>query len=207
MVANASQSAKRQEVLSVQLDREDVVLLIFEANERLFRKETFNGVTRLEKVLFLLLKETSFEGIGDFYQFTAHNFGPFSKEVYEAVDFLSSCGLISVREKSYPSYYAGAGEASLRNEIDASSEADEDQPVMATEKLFSLTDDGRKVAGIMREAVTRRRPQDIAELDRIMVRYANLPLNQLIRYVYGRYPKMTENSIHPEAQRVHQRNA
>jgi uncharacterized protein YwgA len=201
----AAKSPQTQpDVLSVQLDREDIVLLVLDANERLFRKQTFNGVTRLEKILYLLSKETSFEVIADFYGFKAHNFGPFSKEVYEAVDFLSSCGLIEVRDKSYQSYYAGVGEASLREEIDASSEGDNDDQltVTATEKLFSLTNDGRKVAQIMRKAVVQRRPTDIEELDRIMIRYANLPLNQLIRYVYGRFPEMTGNSIHPEAERL-----
>jgi hypothetical protein len=204
MPAKSPAANEKPEVESVQLDGEDIVLLILEANERLFRKENFNGVTRLEKILFLLLKETKFEGIADFYAFKAHNFGPFSKEVYEAVDFLESCGLIAVREKSYPSYYAGVGEASLLSEISASEDGDEEDPVTmnAKEKLFSLTTDGRKVAEIMREAVARRRPEDITELDRIMVRYSTLPLNQLIRYVYRRYPEMTGNSIHPEAQRL-----
>ena len=196
------------DVVSIQLDREDIVLLIFEANERLFRRESFNGITRLEKILYLLTRETSFEGVADFYPFKAHNFGPFSKEVYEAVDFLSSCDLITVREKSYASYYAEVGEASLREEIDASVDGDDDgQPSSAaTEKVFSLTGEGRKVAQIMREAVSRRRPTDIVELDRVMLRFANMPLTQLIRYVYGRYPESTVNSIHPEAQRVRSRS-
>jgi uncharacterized protein len=204
MSARNTDAKEGVDTLTVKLDREDIVLLVLDANQRLFRKEAFNGVTRLEKILFLLAKETSFEGVADFYQFKPHNFGPFSKEAYEAVDFLASCGLIEVRDKSYPSYYAGVGEASLREEIDASSEGDDDEQstVTATEKLFSLTDDGRKVAVIMRDAVKSRRPKDIEELDRIMIRYANLPLNQLIRYVYSRYPEMTGNSIHPEAERV-----
>ena len=191
------------DLASIKLDREDVVLLILDANEKIFHRESFNGITRLEKILFLLEKETSFEGIAEFYTFKAHNFGPFSKEVYEAIEFLSSCELISIREKSYASYYAGIGEASLREEIDASSDENENEEVVtATEKVFALTPQGRQVAEIMRAAVNRRRPKDIVELERILVRFANLPLNQLIRYVYTRYPEMTGKSIHPEAKRI-----
>ena len=191
------------DVASIHLDREDVVLLVLKANEELFQRESFNGITRLEKILFLIEKETDFEGIADFFVFKAHNFGPFSKEVYEAVDFLASCDLITIREKSYVSYYAGMGEASLREEIDASSDdGGSDNVIEATEKVFSLTPQGRKVADIMHAAVRRRRPKDIAELERILVRFVNLPLNQLIRYVYTRYPAMTVKSIHPEAKRI-----
>src|SRR5438309_1531287 len=83
--------------LDVQLDREDVILLLLEANERLLGKKWFSGITRMEKLLFLVEKETEFEGIARFFPFQPHNFGPFSKEVYEAIDFLESCDLIEIR--------------------------------------------------------------------------------------------------------------
>ena len=183
----------------IQLDREDVVLLLLEANERLLRKETLNGITRLEKLLFLLERESTFEGVGDFFVFEPYSFGPFSKEVYEATEFLDGCELIEINEKTYASTFSASGENKL---MDGISDCGEHSGVDATEKCFALTQKGRKVARIMQVAVGRRRPSDPKEVDRIVRRYGTLPLNRLIRYVYHQYPDMTSKSIHPEAERV-----
>jgi hypothetical protein len=183
--------------VDIQLDREDVILMLVEANERIHRRAFLSGVTRLEKLVYLLEQETRFEGIARFFPFVAHNFGPFSKEVYEAVDFLEGCGLLEVREKSYGSAYAAADEAGLASEI-----GDDEDDVEVKEKEFRLTDNGRVVARKMREAVQARRPSDVKELDGIVLKYGAWQLRQLIRYVYRQYPGMTVNSIHPEAQRV-----
>lgn len=181
----------------IALDAEDFVLLLLESNERIFKKPIFYGITRLEKLIFLLKYETAFQGIGAFFPFKAHNFGPFSKDVYAAVDSLEGFGLIEVGDKTYAPAYAVSDEAELRNEISDDSEGD-----LATEKCFSLTENGRKVARIIRESINQEKPSDINDLDSIVRRYGGRPLNHLIRYVYRQYPKMTINSIHPEAKRI-----
>src|SRR5205085_8381093 len=109
---------------AIQLDREDVILLMLEANERILRKDALSGITRLEKLLFLLERETDFEGIATFFEFEAHNFGPFSKEVYEAVEFLLGCDLIEVCDKTYSSVYSNSDEAKLLSEISEGDEAE-----------------------------------------------------------------------------------
>ena len=193
-----------KEPIEIQLDPEDIILLLLEANQKLLGKETLSGITRLEKILFLLQKETSFEGVVSFYDFTPHNFGPFSKEVYEALEFLEGCGLIEVRDRVHSSYYANVGEILLLQEISEGEvpEATTGSNAGVTEKFFLLTKDGHTVAQKLREAIKGRRPKDMEELNGIIRRYGNLPLNQLIRYVYRRYPKMTVKSVHPEANRI-----
>ena len=184
----------------IQIDREDIVLLLLEANERILGRDYLNGITRLEKLLFLLDRETDFEGIGEFYQFEPHNFGPFSKEVYEAVEFLSACDLVDVREKTYSSVYTNSDEAKLLSEISEGPVSFElgQTDVEVTEKQFALTDDGRKVARIIRDAVRKKRKDDVEQLDAITRRFGSMPLNQLIRYVYRQHPDMTVKSVHPD---------
>lgn len=186
----------------IQLDAEDIILMLIEANERLLRKDTLNGITRLEKIIFLLERETTFEGVGQFFPFEAYNYGPFSKEVYEAVEFLKGCELLDVSEKIYVSPYASADEDKLLSEI--SDEGADNSKGLATEICFALTDNGRKVAKIMRDAVARKKQSDIEDIDRIIRKYGTLPLNHLIRYVYRQYPEMTSKSIHPEAAKINQ---
>ncbi len=207
----------KEESIEIQLDPEDIILLLLEANEKLLGKRALAGVTRLEKLLFLLQKETGFEKMDSFYEFTAHNYGPFSKEVYEALDFLEGCELIQVNERVHSSHYANVGEIlllqeianvgeiRLLQEISEEGEAEEvttDNAIGVTEKLFTLTENGHKVAQKLRETIEKRRPKDIDGLKSIVRRYGKLPLNQLIRYVYRQYPEMTVKSIHPEAKRL-----
>ena len=193
-----------EEVAELEVDREDVILLLLEANQKILGKEAIAGVTRLEKLLFLLQKESGFDRMDSLYQFTAHNFGPFSKEVYEALDFLEGFELIEVRERMHPSYYANVGEILLLQEISEGEfdEVNTGNTIAVREKLVCLTQKGREVAQKLRQAIQERRPRDVEELEGIIRRYGKLPLNHLIRYVYRKYPKMTEKSIHPEARRV-----
>ena len=190
------------EIGFIELDCEDIILLIIEANERLLGKNGLSGITRLEKLLFLLEKETEFEGIALLFPFQAYNFGPFSIEVYEAIDFLEGCELITVSEKAYPSYYASAGEAKLVSEIEDTSIEDSDatkEQNLAKEKIFRLTDNGRIVAKKLRLFLCQKSSKDSKDLDMIVLRFSPLPLNQLIRYVYRQYPDMATESKHPEA--------
>ena len=183
-------------------DCEDIILLIIESNERLLGKNGLSGITRLEKLLFLLEKETEFEGIALLFPFQAYNFGPFSIEVYEAIDFLEGCELITVSEKAYPSYYASAGEAKLVSEIEDTSIEESDatnNQNIAKEKIFRLTENGRKVAKKLRQFLYQKRPKDGEYLDGVVLRFSPLPLNHLIRYVYRQYPDMATESKHPEA--------
>lgn len=207
----------KKESVEMQLDPEDIILLLLEANEKVLGKFAVAGVTRLEKLLFLLQRETNFEKMDSFYEFTAHNYGPFSKEVYEALDFLEGVELIQVKERVHSSHYANVGEIlllqeianvgeiRLLQEISEEGEAEEvttDNTIGVTEKLFTLTENGHKVAQKLRQTIEKRRPKDIEELNGIICRYGKLPLNQLIRYVYHKYPEMTVKSIHPEANRL-----
>ncbi|MCY2953126.1 MAG: hypothetical protein NTU53_14275, partial [Planctomycetota bacterium] len=159
-------TAHGPDLADIQLDREDIILLLLEANERLLGKPSLNGITRLEKLIFLLEQETEFEGVARFYVFKPYNFGPFSKEIYEAVEFLEGCELIQVSERPYPSYYANVGEAELLSEISENEipSAEGEAEITATEKLFKLTGDGRKVSKLLRTATLERRPRDVEEL-------------------------------------------
>jgi len=185
------------------VDREDVILLILQANERLFRKKIFRGITRLEKLVFLLSKETSFEGVVDNFTFRAYHYGPFSAAIYEAIEFLEGHDFIAVGERSF-SQFESVEEEELVDEISDSEleRMDSGYEVAIKERTFELTDIGRKLACALETGIKAKKPSDVSALENIVKKYGNLPLGQLIRYVYHRYPSMTEKSIHPEASRV-----
>ena len=186
--------------MAIEIDREDVLLLIFDAYERSFHKATFNGVTRLEKLIFLLGAEAGLKDVADLFAFRAYKFGPYSKGVYDAEEFLESMGLVDVEVKPYHSYFLAEEEKELSRDID--DEAEDDPTSAGHERLFSLTDNGRLLARKLRDEWKRDRPGELKQLDEVTQRYGTLPLNQIIRYVYRRFPDMAERSIHPEAQRL-----
>jgi len=190
--------------MSTEIDREDVLLLIFDAYERLFHKAAFNGVTRLEKLVFLLAEEAGLKDIGQMFAFRAYKFGPYSKGVYDAADFLQSADLVDVEVKPYYSYYLAEEEKELHRDIDTDDDESGEPTPSGHEKLFTLTKNGKTLAGKLRSIWENEYPQTLVKIDQIVSRYGSLPLNQIIRYVYRRYHKMAENSIHPEAGRLAQ---
>jgi|ERR1700728_1171560 len=187
--------------MNSEIDREDVLLLIFESYERLFQKASFNGVTRLEKLVFLLGAEGNLKDIDTLFAFRAYKFGPYSKSVYEAADFLQSVDLVRVETKPYYSYFLAEEEKELQRDIETEGDGEEQIP-SGHERLFTLTDNGKAVADKLRLAWETEHPEYLRKIDEIVSRYGSLPLNQIIRYVYRRFPKMAEKSIHPEAQNL-----
>lgn len=183
--------------MSYEIDREDIVLLLLDANRRLSGQDAFKGITRLEKLIFLLAMEKGLSPANRLFGFKAYKFGPFSKDVYEATEFLSGLDFLKVDERPLVSYYATTEEELLADET---SQDDESVVVDAHEKIFTLTESGKTVATKLRELWQKEHPDDLKKIEDIVRGYAALPLNQIIRYVYRRYPAMAAKSVHPEAQ-------
>ena len=170
-----------------QLDREDILLLLLSALSGPSAKPPVSGVTRLEKMMFLLQKESAFSGklkerINEF-NFDAWKFGPFSKQIYEDLDLFASLGLLEAEVQELPSY-------AEYTEEDRLVESEEYQPVV--QKVFSLTDRGRKVAEKLRTFISEK---DWREIEHLKNRFERVPLTRLIQYVYQRYPETTSKSV------------
>jgi hypothetical protein len=183
-----------------QPDPEDYVLLLLDTAQRMSSNPEFRGITRLEKLLFLLASEQGAKDAETLFKFEPYKFGPFSKDVYSATEFLRGLNLLEIRDNSAVSYYAATEETALNSEI---SDDEEDVPVPEVrEKTFVLTPAGMTAAGNLRRIWQDQRPEDLEKILTVVRRYSRLPLNQLIRYVYRQFPHTTENSIHPEASRI-----
>jgi uncharacterized protein YwgA len=166
------------------LDREDILLLLLSALSSGGAKQRVAGITRLEKMMFLLQKETKFSGkLESKFSFEPWKFGPFSKEIYEDLDLLASLGLVETEERELPSYAEYTEEDSLV-------EAEAYEPVV--QKIFSLTDRGSKVAEKLKAAMSKN---DWAEVEQLRERFEKVPLTRLIQYVYQKYPETTSKSV------------
>ncbi|MDE0120295.1 MAG: DUF4065 domain-containing protein [bacterium] len=139
-----------------------------------------NGITRLEKLLFLADKEAHVQdNIVDRLSFVAYHYGPYSHAIYKAIELLKEAEFI-VEDR----------------EIDMASVDDIEEVITGVyeegsiERRFRLTETGLAVA----ELLGRKFPEVWQGLTAIKERYADLSLQSLIRYVYTAYPTYAEQS-------------
>jgi hypothetical protein len=163
------------------LETDDAIILLLGAPGG--EPNRLDGITRLEKLIFLLERETPVrDWMTEKADFRSWRFGPFSAKVYEAADKLAVAGLILDSANA-------AGSSEDRWET-VNALVDEIDPY--TTRTFELTERGRRYY----EALVSDVLPDGAEkvLKDFKVRFGGLPLRQLVRYVYEQYPQFTDRS-------------
>jgi uncharacterized protein YwgA len=161
-----------------------IVLLLGAPTKYASLVDRVSGITRLEKLIFLLEKETPLgEELTENPRFEPYNFGPFSQKVYQAIEVLSAAQLI-----------VDSGRIAQTEED--SWESDEiigDLPDNSfTTRDITLTGRGREYY----EALIEELPSDTVESASILKdKFGSIPLRQLIRYVYTQYPDFTSKSV------------
>jgi hypothetical protein len=169
----------------VEFEVDDAIVLLLGAPSRSpSLRGRIEGITRLEKLVFLLEQETEVgKLLTERPEFQAHNFGPFSAKVYQAVETLESADLIT-------------DSATLSPTEEDSWEADQligDEPATAyTTRDFELTPLGERYYAALLAELPKGTEQ---RLKTFKDQFAGLPLRQLVRYVYTRYPDLTEKSL------------
>lgn len=181
------------------LDPSDLVLLILGApSEDPEQANRCAGITRLEKLAFLIensdfskYSETPAEPLG----FRPYHYGPYTRELYDAIDLLTGIDLVQERRTTTDTSLDVAEElrALEGTELGAGS-ADPSRPY--DERVFELTEKGRYVAGVIAKRVGNRA---VDEVSKIKDQYGSLPLRQLLRAVYRQYPEMAGKSRIREA--------
>ncbi|MEY2424373.1 MAG: hypothetical protein QOI95_4440 [Acidimicrobiaceae bacterium] len=164
---------------------DDAIVLVLGAPSRIpSLQDRIEGITRLEKLVFLVERESELRDlITEDADFRSHNFGPFSSKVYQAVDTLVAAGLVEDSAS-----LSSTSEDAWETERVIGAEASDPY---ATRNL-SLTARGRRYY----EALITELPKDVGPmLAEFKDQFGALPLRQLIRYVYQRYPEYTEKSI------------
>ena len=161
-----------------------IVLLLGAPSKAPALQNQIEGVTRLEKLIFLLMQETP---IGDQLiedpGFEPHNFGPFSAKVYQAVDVLVAYGLLQDSAELSPSTEDSWETEEVVGTVQANPYAT---------RNFTLTERGRKYY----EALIRDLPKSTETcLADFKARFGGRRLRQLIRYVYKKYPTYTDKSL------------
>lgn len=127
--------------------------------------ESIDGITRFQKLVFLAQKETDI-GIG--FDFEADKYGPFSSDLYNAIDELENRGLI----RQETEYTRGGNE----------------------KYVYSLTPQGQQAARKILNKDNTAIEQVFDAAEEIKSQHNDQTLERLLRYVYGNYEGYTENS-------------
>ena len=177
-----------------EIDKAGLILLLLAAEsskpELRFRCD---GITRLEKLLFLVEQETNVQSeLDEPFTFEAYHYGPYSKDVYDEVDFLRGMQLLDERRVEVSSGLDLSEEADMLDAEDVSADR-------YVERRFQLTEDGKNVARVLS---TRLSSEGKAQLAGIKKRYGSMPLRQLLRYVYSRYPDYSRRARDARATRL-----
>jgi len=152
------------------------------------------GITRLEKLLFLLKLDEGFLNSvpdKDDFHFVPFRMGPWASEVYDEVDFLESLGLVNKESTTSisPADSVHNEELFSQTVLDKyqnQRSADDDET-----EVFKLSEAGKAKAA---EIWARLSEDEKTRLIRVKKTFNNMNLRQFLRYVYKKHPAYTTES-------------
>jgi len=193
--------------MSVQtIGRRDLILLLVGVDASGHVGDAIGGLTRLQKLLFLLEREEHVSTSGEGFVFEPYKAGPYSSRLYDDLEFLENLGLlkrevsgrateIEIAEENeiaeldrltFGDLMGDGGEDREGESFDSARAADAYE-----EHRYSLTEMGcAKVKAILEGKDT----QLVSSIRRIKSKYAAYSLTDLLHYVYTKYPDMTTES-------------
>ena len=192
------------------IGRREMMLLLIGLNDSTERG--LGGITRIQKLLYLLDTEENIHPTGEGFDFEAYKAGPYSSRIYDDLEFLENLNLIKRSKPSDDDLETGTLSTSAVTSDPEQAEVDltfEDlmgpEDVMAPEldeiaptadsyeeTRYTLTDAGKKT---MEELLSRQNYKPFIEgIRKVKSRFAKYSLNDLLYYVYTRHPEMTTES-------------
>lgn len=153
--------------------------------------EPIKGRTRLIKTLFLFKEEVwkQFNKTASLSEdvlpnFEAHNFGPYSQQIFEDLEFLIEYEFV---KKEYEN-------AKIENDNDFWRDVATDEEKLAQSEniAYKITDLGKKFIESGELGSLSSTQKNL--LSEFKSRCQRVSLNDLIQYVYQKYPKYTVNS-------------
>jgi len=171
----------------------DLILLILHANSRKHGRSSLAGTTRLQKLLFLLTQSPVYRGLLEEkavpeVEFEPYKMGPFTPDLYRAVDLLANFNppLVVAR----PAERAGPDQTELHRYLE-DVDLERATATSARPATYALSDVGSRLAAQLWDASPSALHTAVTS---IVNDYAALPLRELLRLVYSQYPEMTERS-------------
>ena len=153
------------------------------------------GITRLQKLLFLLWKEEGIEQVEDQFRFKPYKAGPYSRALYDELELLENLGYVKSQVQGEATEIEAEELDELSFELlmgdDASPFVDgPSQQQVATadtreERRYSLTPEGVE---LVKKLTIQDETGPFQEgIRRVKSKFANYSLQDLLYHVYTRY--------------------
>ena len=178
------------------LTRQDLLLLLLYAPTP--ESASIEGRTRLAKIMFIFneeeWKESGFEGVlprRELPKFVPWRFGPFSKELSQDVSFFTRIGFVDAHVPDDQPHATRSFERAFW--VDEDPEGEEPSLARFVVEEFTLTELGTRYVEDQGLWDTLSKGQQDA-LIHLKLRFTNVPLRHVLRYVYSRYPASATRS-------------
>ncbi len=163
-----------------------IITLLYSPGQSDMEGEAIRGITRLQKLIFLLMEEGEFkERMSEEVEFEAYDFGPYSAEVVNALETLKEIRLVEAEEKELESF------REVIDGIAVSFGGEEEGGRPQTVEIYRLSDRGMKVG---KELFSSLPKEDQASVQETKRKYNQMKLMALLKYVYTNYPETKERS-------------
>lgn len=197
--------------LMATIGRREMLLLLIGLNDS-STEHGLGGITRIQKLLYLLDTDENIHPTGEGFNFEAYKAGPYSSRIYDDLEFLENLNLIKRSKPSDDDLETGTLSTSAltsdpeQAEVDLTfedlmgpedfmaPEPDEIAPTADSyeETRYTLTEEGKKK---IEELLNRKEYKPFVDgIRKVKSRFAKYSLNDLLYYVYTRHPEMTTES-------------
>lgn len=150
-------------------------------------KEAVSDTTRLIKLLYLLVQEGGFSRLKKDLHFEAKDFGPWSGDVFDAIEALKQIELIDTQKILPDSFEEIADYVEWVEEIPVHSLTNEEKQ----KNTYYLTKRGEKVAKTIYDQMSSK---EKLQIEYVKGKFNKIELNKLLHYVYTKYPESTIKS-------------
>jgi uncharacterized protein len=197
-------------------ERFTLLLLLYAKGATGRLNEPVEGITRLQKLMFLLSKDRIVAQVRKL-KFEAYAFGPFRPKIYDDLAFLKNLRLLDdgtsqsnadqdASTDDLMRVAHGATAISVRDSTEYNEDVSFDflMEGVATElpERYQTERYSLSKLGISEVENRLRRAQNDANLPKVLrtiedvkTRFNQLPLREILRYVYKQYPESAENSV------------
>lgn len=177
------------------VSKQELLLLLLGLEGTSVSAKGIGGITRLQKLLFLLWKEAGIQEVESGFEFRPYKAGPYSRKLYDELEWLENLGLI----KSEVQGEATEAEAVELEELsfeqlmgddahpfqDDVSRSEASTADTFEERRFTLTNKGLKVVESLAAKPGSKPFTD--GIRRIKSKFANYSLQDLLYHVYTKY--------------------
>lgn len=166
-----------------------LIALLYSKGSEGVISEPIDGITRLDKIMFLLNESKEFKDyISRGYKFEADNFGPFAPELFDDIAALKQENIISVVSSRTPKDRIETVDQKIADdEIEEGKKSWKEYTI----DRYQLTEEGLIIGKYIFNGLSIQEREKLEEIKKI---FNKMDLTNLLHYVYTRYPETTKKS-------------